>query len=119
MLKKRLYQLLAVVAVCCALVGVMLPVWPTTPFLLVALFATSRSSPEWHERLRKHPKFGATLQAWEDRRAVPKRAKIMAPSMMLISWFVMFMTGTHHYVLIGFAIVAMAVSVYLWSRPSA
>lgn len=118
-MKKRLYQLLALVAIGCALLGVVLPVWPTTPFLLVALFATSRSSPEWHERLRQHPKFGASLRAWEDHRAVPLKAKIIAPLTMLVSALVMLATDTHPYVLLGFAVLAVSVSVYLWSRPRA
>ena len=55
----------------------MLPLVPTTPFLLLALWATSKGSPELHERIRTDPRFRPTLEAWQRDRAVPLKAKLL------------------------------------------
>ena len=73
------------------MVGVFLPVLPTTVFILVAAWAFARSSPELHQWLRRHPRFGELLIAWEEHRAMPRRAKraallMLAASYALTAW---------------------------------
>lgn len=58
--------------------GVVVPGLPTTPFMLLALWAFSRSSKRFHDWLYSHPLFGPPLQSWERHRVVPVRAKIFA-----------------------------------------
>lgn len=60
------------------LVGAVLPVLPTTPFLLLALWAFARSSPRFHSWLSNHRLFGPSLTAWERHRVIPLRAKVLA-----------------------------------------
>jgi len=84
--------------VCLGFLGVILPGLPTTPFLLVALWAFARSSRRFHDWLFNHPRFGPTLRAWRDHRVVPYRAKVlavatMAASLVYVSFFV---TGNWH-----------------------
>jgi uncharacterized membrane protein YbaN (DUF454 family) len=72
--------------------GVVLPVLPTTPFLLLALWAFSRSSRRLYDWLYQHPRFGAPLRAWRDHRVIPLRAKFasvsaMSASMLYVSLF--------------------------------
>ena len=66
--------------------GVFLPVMPTTVFILVAAWAFARSSPALHQWLREHPRFGHSLIAWEEHRAMPRRAKRIALAMLLVSY---------------------------------
>lgn len=70
-----------------AFVGVILPGLPTTPFLLVAVWAFARSSRRFHDWLYDHPKFGPTLRAWRDHRVVSVRAKALAVLTMTLSLF--------------------------------
>ncbi len=67
------------------MVGVVLPVMPTTVFLLIALWAFSKSSPRFHDWLYDHPRFGPALQDWRRERAIPLKAKVLALTMMSLS----------------------------------
>ena len=53
------------------MLGTILPIMPTTVFLLVALWSFSKSSPYFHDWLYTHPRFGPTLKVWRDERAIP------------------------------------------------
>jgi len=72
--------LLAVGLVCVALgaAGVVTPVLPTTPFLLVAAACFARASPRFYQRLLANPTFGPLIRDWREQRAIPRRAKITA-----------------------------------------
>ena len=65
-----------------ALVGTVLPVVPTVPFLLLAAFCFARSSPRLHRWLMHHPRFGGPLRDWEAHHAIGRRVKIVALAMM-------------------------------------
>lgn len=65
--------------------GIVLPVLPTTPFMILALWAFSKSSQRFHQWLYTHPLFGPSLDRWEQYRIIPRVAKIFAISMMLAS----------------------------------
>ncbi|HLM46070.1 MAG TPA: YbaN family protein, partial [Myxococcaceae bacterium] len=66
--------------------GAFLPLLPTTPFLLIALWAFSRSSRRFHHWLYTHPRFGPRLQAWQQHGIVPVRVKVSAISAMAVSF---------------------------------
>lgn len=99
-------------------VGIVLPIMPTTPFLLVAVWAFSKSSPELAQKIRNHPRFGAYVRHWQDHKVIPVPAKILAIAMM---------TGAGVYLLIYSALpvwavlpalaVMAALGVYITSRP--
>lgn len=67
------------------IVGAVLPVLPTTPFLLLALWAFSRSSSRFHHWLYHHRLFGPPLQRWRVERVIPMRVKAIAAVSMLAS----------------------------------
>ena len=62
--------------------GVVMPLFPTTPFLLVAVWAFSRSSPELAEKIRNHPVVGPFIRDWQDAGVIPTKAKVFAVVMM-------------------------------------
>ena len=70
-----LLQALAGVCVLLGIIGIFVPVMPTVPFLIVAGWAASRSSPRLHRWLLEHPRFGHILRDWYEAGVVPRRAK--------------------------------------------
>lgn len=61
-----------------AFVGMFVPLLPTVDFLILALPCFARSSPRLEAWLLNHPRFGPSLRAWREQRAVPRHAKIAA-----------------------------------------
>ena len=86
--KSLRYLMLALGLMCTALgvIGIILPVMPGTVFLLIAVWAFSRSSEKLHLWLYHHPRFGHTIRAWQQNRAIPLRAKAAAVTMMAASF---------------------------------
>jgi uncharacterized protein len=76
--KRRLWLGLGMFFVALGAVGVVTPILPTTPFLLLASFFFLRSSPRHHAWLRRSPLFGPLLADWDRHRGVRKRTKIVA-----------------------------------------
>jgi uncharacterized membrane protein YbaN (DUF454 family) len=73
--RRIVYLALAAVFFGLAVVGALLPVLPTTPFLLVTSFLLVRSSPALNERLLRSQMFGPLLEDWHRHRAVRPRVK--------------------------------------------
>ncbi len=59
-------------------VGLVLPVMPTTPFLLLAAACFARSSPRFHARLLDTRLFGPLIRSWQENRSIPAKAKVTA-----------------------------------------
>jgi uncharacterized membrane protein YbaN (DUF454 family) len=71
-------------------VGTVVPGLPTTPFMLLALWAFSRSSERFHNWLYNHRVFGPPLQQWHEHRVIPAKAKLLSVSMMTASLVYLF-----------------------------
>ena len=88
---RPLYAAGGMIAVGLAVVGAFLPIMPTVPFLLVAVFCFARSNPEWEARILAHPHWGPQVRDWRERRAISRRAKVMAIGAMsagaAFTWF--------------------------------
>lgn len=99
--------------------GVFLPVLPTTIFLLIACWAFSRSSPKFHRWLFHHPRFGHNVRAWHETRAIPPRAKLMAVSTMAASLVFVTLFVAEGWILpVTLAAILIAISAYIVSRPN-
>lgn len=72
---RALWLGLGLLAVALGVVGVVLPVLPTTPFMLLAAGCFAKSSPRLHGWLVTHPLFGPPLRDWAERGAIAPGAK--------------------------------------------
>jgi uncharacterized membrane protein YbaN (DUF454 family) len=75
---RKVYFILGLIFVAIGLVGALLPVLPTTPFLLVAVACFSRSSPRFEAWLLNHPTFGPPIRQWRERGVINRGAKAFA-----------------------------------------
>lgn len=100
-------------------VGLFLPVMPTVPFLVVAAWCASRSSPRLHNWLLTHPRFGHLLTDWYEAGVVPRRAKWITTVMMAGSATTMLFIAPTPWLPGAWAVIAcMAlVLLWLWRRP--
>jgi hypothetical protein len=114
-----LFLALGFVCVGLGMLGAVLPLLPTTPFLLVALWAFSRSSRRFHRWLYTHPRFGPRLQAWHEHGIVPVKVKVSALTAMAVSLaFMAFVARVKWPVLAVAASTMLVGATYVLSRPS-
>jgi len=74
--------------------GAFLPVLPTTPFMILALWAFSNSSKRLRTWLYTHKTFGPPLQRWSEHRVIPAQAKMVALGTMSMSLaYLVFFSG--------------------------
>ncbi len=101
-----------------AIIGAVLPLMPTTIFLILASWFFARSSPKLEAWLLGHPRFGVLLNAWNTTGAVPRSAKVMACAGMTLG-FVLFWIGVHPalWLALGVAVFLVASASYVVSRP--
>jgi uncharacterized membrane protein YbaN (DUF454 family) len=88
---RPLYLAGGIVAVALGALGAALPIMPTVPFLLLAVFCFARSNPEWEKRILENKTWGPQIAEWRERRAINRQAKIAAIGAMSIgvafTWF--------------------------------
>ena len=100
-------------------IGIFLPVLPTTPFLLISLWAFSKSSPRLYNWLYTHPKAGPYLVAWTRHHVIPLKAKILAASLMTASWlYLTFFVVEGWRVPIIVGLTMSAALAYVLTKPS-
>ncbi|ABC80300.1 protein of unknown function DUF454 [Anaeromyxobacter dehalogenans 2CP-C] len=102
-------------------IGLLLPIVPTTPFMLVALWAFSASSERFHRWLYTHRLFGPPLQKWQRDRAIPVWVKAIALGSMAVSlaWLAFVVRPPRYALLAAAALVACGAAFVLRipSRP--
>ena len=104
-------------ALLAGLVGIFLPLLPTTPFVLLAAFCFSRGSARWEAWMLNHPRFGPMVRDWREHRAVPLRAKQFATVMMTIGSVWAAFTLPPRVAWLP-ALCCAAVATWLWRLPT-
>lgn len=111
------WRTVAVSALILAAVGILLPVMPTVPFLLVATWAASRGWPELEDWLLNHPEYGPHISAWRENGAVSRRAKWLATVMLGGSTTFLWVSAVPNWAAATITSVFVVVLTWLWWRP--
>ncbi len=84
-MKRALYKPLGFVFLGLAILGILLPVLPGTPFLILSAWFFARSSEKWHARLLRSQVFGPLIRNWEHNRCISLRTKLVALVGMVVA----------------------------------
>ena len=101
------------------IIGAILPIVPTVPFLLVAAAAFARSSPELEARLMNHPRFGSHLKQWRREGAIETSAKLLAIVAMACSFVsVLVFAPAFLWLQVSIGVVLFSCAVFVATRPA-
>lgn len=101
------------------IVGIFVPVLPTTPFIILAAALFARSSPRFEQWLLDHPRFGQPLMDWRRQGAISRRAKVAAVVAMGLSFAVMwFFSSAPLYVRAGTGLILLCSAAFVVTRPA-
>ncbi|MBV6458026.1 MAG: Inner membrane protein YbaN [Fimbriimonadaceae bacterium] len=98
--------------------GMFVPVWPTTIFLILAVCCFKRGSERLERWLLNHPRFGPTLRDWQDNGGIRMRTKWYALSALWLSLGLSSLFMKKPTTVILLAVIGVAVSAYIWTRPT-
>lgn len=115
---RYLYFTLGCLMLVLGAIGAVLPLMPTTIFLILAAACFARSSPAWEAWMLDHPRFGSSLRGWREEGAISRPAKLMACAGMSIG-FAFFYIEAHPdtWLLVSVAAIMLASGIYVVSRP--
>ena len=106
-----------VFCLCFGAVGVLLPLLPTVPFMLLAAVCFARSSPQLHAWLIHHPVFGPPVVDWQRHGAIGRPAKRLATLSIVCVLGLSVAMGVRWTLLAVQAAVLAGVLIFIWSRP--
>ena len=78
-------QAIGWLSVALGVIGIFLPVLPTTPFLLLAAACFARSSPRFYHWLVEHPRLGPWIRDYLEGNGIPLKGKVYAIGLMWVS----------------------------------
>lgn len=99
------------------IVGIVVPLLPTTPFVLLAAYCFARSSPRLHGWLADHPRFGPAIRDWDRNGAIHPRAKRLAVGMMAATFALSLILGLKWWVLLIQAVTLGGGATFVLTRP--
>lgn len=115
---RYLWAGLGLLCVALAVIGVVLPLLPTVPFLLLATFFFARSSSTLHNWLISHRTFGPMIQDWQRSGAIRPGAKKAATLSVAAVFGLSVAFAVPPHVLIIQAVVLSGVMIFIWTRPN-
>jgi uncharacterized protein len=115
--QRALWALAGMLALGTGIVGIFVPLLPTTPFVLLAAFCFSRGSTRCERWLVEHPRLGPIVRDWRATRAVPLRAKQLATVMMAFgsAWAAWQLPGRVGWIP---AVCCACVAAWMWRLPT-
>ena len=112
------WRVAGVTALLLGLIGIPLPLLPTTPFLLLAAFCFSRGSDRLHDWLLTHPRFGPIIADWREHGAISRRAKLLSALAMAATFVIALALGVPGYALALQAATLIATGTFVLTRPA-
>jgi uncharacterized membrane protein YbaN (DUF454 family) len=113
-MKKLLFIILGVICVVLGTIGIVTPVLPTTPFLLLATFLFAKSSPKMNELLLKNKVFGKYLSNYFENNPIPLKEKLISIAFL---WFglgcTFYFANLQRWIIVLLIFIGIAVTVHI------
>lgn len=111
------WALLGLISVAIGLAGIILPLVPTVPLMILAAFFFARSSERLHNWLITHPQFGPAIVDWQENGAIHPKGKKIATVSIAIVFLISLILGLRPLILIIQGVTLCAVLLFIWTRP--
>lgn len=98
------------------ILGAFLPLLPTTPFVLLALFFFSRSSEKWSLWILNHRVLGPPIHRWREKKAIKKNVKIWAISILFLSFSLSIYLVSHSLWLVAGLLTVFVILLFFLAR---
>lgn len=111
---KIIFTIFGTISLILGIIGIFLPILPTTPFLLLTAALYFRSSPYLYDWLLKHPTLGPYIKNFREHKAIPLRVKIVSVSLVWITllYCALFVADAWWFKLF-FVALAIAISIHI------
>lgn len=116
-IKKPLWFALGLLSLLLAVLGVVLPLLPTTPFLILAAFCFSQSSEKAHQWLVNHNFFGPLINDWQQYGKIRRKVKVVALSTMALMPILSLVLGAPQWAVWVQTGVLLMVASFIITRP--
>lgn len=116
-LVRALYLTVGFAAVILGVVGIVLPVLPTTPFLLLAAACFARSSQHFHDKLLANRFAGPIIREWIEHRSIRRPVKRWVYLLLALSFgsSILLMPSVWHQVML--AALGIVLTAFIWRIP--
>ena len=115
--KRILYLMLGWFSLITGIIGIFLPLLPTTPLVLLAAWCFSKSSERFHIWLIEHKFFGPIINDWQSSDGIPKKARNRAIIFMWAGMAISIFIVSRIWATIGLVFIGMCVTTYLLRLP--
>ena len=112
-LKKKIYICVGLLAVGLGIIGAFLPIMPTVPFLLVALFCFEKSSKKYHDMILNNKYFGKVLRDYYEGKGLTTSVKIKAILFLSCGIGFSFYKVQHLYLRIMLVVIWLGVTIHI------
>lgn len=113
-----MWRVIGGIALMLGAIGVVLPLLPTTPFVILAAFAFAKSSPDIHRWMMNNGTFGPIIADWQAHGAIAPRYKGLALATMGAALALSIVASVAAVVLTVQAVCMIAAAIFILSRPS-
>jgi uncharacterized membrane protein YbaN (DUF454 family) len=114
---QTILKILGFIFLALGVIGIVLPLLPTTPFLLLGAFCFARSCEKLHDWLLRHPYFGSAIIDWRENGNISKRNKTYAIVTILITFLLSVIFKVPLVVILIQMTVLSIVSLFILTRP--
>lgn len=117
-IKNYIYIFLGLLFLLLGFIGLLLPIVPTTPFILVSVWFFARSSKKLEDWLINHKVFGKSIRDWKEKGAISKNAKLSAIPLIIFSFSATIYFNEIFYLDLLLAVLGISILIFINTRPS-